>query len=340
MKKVLKGFGRLLAILLLTVLFVLINAAAACAAMAYGPSPAWQSRFAAAFDESSALNFLPRLFLSDETVEELLHPTPTPEVPDAFRELALDTGDWENSESEQPQPTEPPEEQHDVIELIDIKQPAFQGKLLAVHDPSLVVIASLDRFGGAGMLLTDFISQYGAIGGANGAGFINGGSPDGMVIRDGTIVRGSAGGWYRDVVGFDADHVLHVGDMTGREALDLGLVSAVSFSKGPVLIKDGEIQSNLAGGGINPRTCIGQTADGTVLLLVVDGRRPDSPGATNWDTAQVLYDHGAINAGNLDGGGSSDMYYQGEHIIWNDYGLRIPTAILVMDPDTGDGGEQ
>lgn len=345
MKKILKALGRLLAVLLLTVLFVVINAAAVCAALAYGPSPVWQSRFVAAFDGNSPMNFLPRLFLPDETIEEILHPEPEAEVPDPFVELSFeeDSAVKEDAGSSEvaDEPPEEDEENGDVIELIRIKEPTFRGAMLVVHDPSLIEIGTLDHFGGQGMLLSELIEKYGAIGGANGAGFYApggsgpGGSPDGMVIKDGEIIHGSAGGWYRDVMGFDSDYVFHVGDMTGREALELGIVSGLSFNVGPVLIKDGEIQPRLDDEK-NYHTCLGQTADGTVLLLVVEGRRSSSLGATNQEMAQIMYDHGAVNAGNLDGGGSSNMYYRGEQLVYNDYMLKIPTAILVMPPEKGD----
>lgn len=39
-----------------------------------------------------------------------------------------------------------------------------------------------------------------------------------------------------------------MGNMTGQEALDLGLMSAVSFSPGPILVQDGVLQTGLGGG--------------------------------------------------------------------------------------------
>ncbi len=56
----------------------------------------------------------------------------------------------------------------------------------------------------------------------------------------------------------------------------------------------------------HPRTAVGIRADGTVLILVVDGRVPTySNGATLADVAELLRSHGAVDALNLDGGGSS-----------------------------------
>ncbi len=324
-------------VLVLTAAIGALAAGGACAVMAYGPSDLWQEKFVAGFEDSDTLSFVPRLFFDEDEIDAILHPAPTPTVPDSFEELSAAP-----VQADQAAPAEdeavPAEEQTDAIEVVHIKKDAFRAVLLLVHDPSLVVIGTIDHFGGQGVLLTELLDKYGAIGGINGAGFFApaGGTPDGMVIRDGQFAHGSPGGYYRNVMGFDADHVLHVGNMTGREALDMGIVSGLSFNAGPTLVKDGEIQCD-AGGTLNPRTALGQTEDGTVMLLVAEGRRPDSIGATNRQTAEIMLEYGAVNAGSLDGGGSSDMYYQGEQLVWNDYLLRIPTAILVMAPDEGEG---
>lgn len=343
-KKFLKGLGKTLAVLLLTVLVVLVNALCACAILAYGPSPEWQRRFVATFDETSAMKFVPRIYLSEEKVQAILHPAPKE---DPFVELTYDRSAQEDG-SAQPMVViaDPPAEGEEWMEIVDIKAPTYRGKMVKVRDPSLVVIGMLDNYGYNyhGLYLTEFMEKYDAIVASNAGGFIdpngggNGGQPDGMVIRDGELIWGSASASYNDVIGFDKNYILHVGDMTGQEALDLGLVNAINFKPGPVLIKDGVVQPDL-GGGMNPRTCLGQTADGTVLLLVVEGRRPDSLGATYDDIAQVMYEHGAVNAGNLDGGSSSDMYYKDEQIIWNSFytgARRIPNAILVLDGGAAD----
>ena len=338
LKRILKNLGRFLTVALLTALAVLLNALCACAVLAYGPSPEWQRRFVATFDETSAMKFMPRLYLSEETVQSLLNPEPIPSEEDPFTELAFETG----TQGEKPGPTvvvaDPPDdgEEWEWLEIIDIKGPTFIGKLMVVHDPSRVVVGTLQSYGESsrGMYLTSFIKKYGAVGGTNAGGFEdingsgNGGIPDGLVIRDGKIAWGDAASWYRNVVGFDADHILHVGNMSGQDALNLGLTSAVSFNPGPVLIQNGKLRTNL-GGGLNPRTCIGQTADGTVLLLVVEGRRADSLGATYDDLAQLMAEYGAVNAANLDGGSSSEMQYEGQRIVRGSRRL-LPNAILIL----------
>ena len=99
------------------------------------------------------------------------------------------------------------------------------------------------------------------------------------------------------------------------------------------LIINGEVQSKNLGGGVNPRTAIGQCADGSVLLLVLDGRSINTLGATMQDVADIMLEYGAVNAGNLDGGSSSVMVYDGE-LINNCASVtgprNIPTAFIVL----------
>ena len=67
--------------------------------------------------------------------------------------------------------------------------------------------------------------------------------------------------------------------------------------------------------------------------MVVEGRHPDSLGATYDDLANLMEEYGAVNAGNLDGGSSSAMIYNGEQITKGSTIIgsrRMATAILVL----------
>lgn len=62
-----------------------------------------------------------------------------------------------------------------------------------------------------------------------------------------------------------------------------------------------------------PRTAVGQTADGSIVLATVDGRRPGySVGMTNFELALTMARLGAVTASALDGGGSSTMAFEGK----------------------------
>lgn len=87
---------------------------------------------------------------------------------------------------------------------------------------------------------------------------------------------------------------------------------------GPVLVRGGKpvfrhfelfSPSQLAR---NPRTAVGQGADGRLILAVVDGRQPGySSGMTNFELAQTMVRLGAVTAMGLDAGGSSTMAFEG-----------------------------
>ena len=94
--------------------------------------------------------------------------------------------------------------------------------------------------------------------------------------------------------------------------------------------------------GRNPRTGVGVTADGKILLVVVDGRQPKwSVGATMHEFARIFRQLGATRAMNLDGGGSTTMVVNGEVMNRPSDGeeRRISTAVLVLrDPTPASPG--
>ncbi len=331
--------GRSLQTVLLTVLILVIGVLGAIIIVCRGPSADARRLFVLSTNETSALKSVPRYFLPGDVVDAILHPVVEEVEPDDFVELATESetiAKENEGESEIVQVDVKAAKQE--LEILDIKGPTYKGKMMIIHDPYKVKLASLEQFGEYGIFLTEFIEKYGAVAGTNAGGFYdpdgqgNGGTPDGLVIRDGKIAFGSPYSKYVDVIGFDSDRVLHCGDMTAQEALDMGIVEAISFSAGPVLITDGVKRTGL-GGGVNPRTCIGQRADGAVLLMVLEGRHPDSLGATYDDLANIMEEYGAVNAGNLDGGSSSAMIYNGEQITRGSTIIgsrRMATAILVL----------
>lgn len=89
---------------------------------------------------------------------------------------------------------------------------------------------------------------------------------------------------------------------------------------GPTLVRAGKAVFNAGEAFVpsqlalpEPRTAVGQLADGRIVLVVVDGRRPGySSGMTNFELALTLTRLGAVSAAALDGGGSSTMAFDGQ----------------------------
>ncbi len=144
----------------------------------------------------------------------------------------------------------------------------------------------------------------------------------GYVLRNGTVYRSTAktSGNSEDLV-IDSN-----GDFSiiseGAESLD-SITSSGSIAQvlsfGPALINNGEItvdsssevsQSKTS----NPRTAIGQVSKLHYIVVVSDGRTSESEGLSLLQLAQVLKEKGCTVAYNLDGGGSSTMYFNGKVI--------------------------
>lgn len=323
--RIARFFGRCFAVLGVTILALLVLLLGASYLFCKGPSPTARNLFTTTMLETSALKFLPTLFLSPEEIETITSGNKVYET-DTSTDVDIPFDD-RNEEI-------PPE----TIELIDIAGETYAGKLLIVHDPSRVSVASIPVFSEErdGWTTEMFAKRNNAVAAINGGGFADengfgsGGTPSGIVIRNGKLMFGSTE-TVSSVVGFDSNHRLVVGRMSGQTALDKNVRDAVSF--GPAFIVNGEpMEVGGSGGGLNPRTVIGQRADGAVLLLVIDGRQAHSLGATYEDCIKVMLTHGAVNAANLDGGSSTTMVYNGDIInsCVSLYGPRyIPTAFIV-----------
>jgi len=110
---------------------------------------------------------------------------------------------------------------------------------------------------------------------------------------------------------------------------------------GPVLIQNGEIKitnnEELKFGGkavedLHPRTCMGYTNDGRLIIMVIEGRRPGiAEGASLTQEARLLKDLGCAEALNLDGGGSSCMLINGKETISpGDKGVQRPVPAVFI----------
>lgn len=294
------------------------------AVLCRGPSPAARDLFVTTVMETSAAKFVAHIFFSQQEIEAIL-----------ARNAVVDTGVvTETREFTQPEKEAP----LDTIELVDVSGATFKGKMLIVHDPARVSVAAAPRFAvdAQGRRVEEFVENAGAIAGINGGGFADeggvgkGGLPLGIVISNGELLYGGLDTACA-IVGFDESNMLVVGTLTGRECRERKIRDAVAF--GPAFIVNGQAMDVAgSGGGMNPRTVLGQRADGAVLMLVIDGRQPSSLGATYRDCIDVMLEFDAVNACNLDGGSSSMLVYDGEvrNVCASLYGSRrLPTAFIV-----------
>lgn len=366
MKKILKYFGRTMLCLVTIIILTLILLVGTVVMLEYGPSKTARNIFVNSAMESSAGKFLATMFLGDEKVEEIMAMNSVGETDDITDTslVKIETNNEKDNDIDKDKNSGTENNKNDLnnaddsikteeyvdpcggtvisdedgIKIIEISGSTYNAHIALIKDPKRVFVGTCPNFGDeySGMTVKAMMDATGAVLGVNGGGFDDpngtgkGASPIGIVIRDGQIAWGNENSTY-EVIGFDKNHVLVVGNMTGKQAIERGIESALSF--GPILIVNGKPTTVYGyGSGVNPRTAIGQAADGTVILASFDGRQANSLGATMSDIIDVLLKYGAVNGANLDGGSSCVMYYKGEYINKQSsfYGPRnIPTSILV-----------
>lgn len=338
---------RILLVFFTTLLLLVLAVVGVVWVVLRGPSPSAQELLTRSLKETSAIGFIPDLFLPGERVAEIMsykeEVTETEQTDTSLVTISATHRDSRPGDAP-PAPAQTPApgddnvtDLGDGIQLVGITGANYRGILMIVEDPFRLFVGVPDSFGASGLTLQQMVEKYDALAGINAGGFYdpngtgNGGIPDGIVITEGVLSYGGRG-TVSTVIGFDGDGILHVGRMSGQEALDRNIQWACSF--GPALIVNGEPMtgSEITASSVNPRTAIGQRSDGAVLLLVVDGRQVTSLGATFEDLISIFLEYGAVNAANLDGGSSSQIIYAGETLNINSsvIGSRpLPTSFLV-----------
>jgi exopolysaccharide biosynthesis protein len=143
----------------------------------------------------------------------------------------------------------------------------------------------------------------------------------GYVMRNGYLYRTTASddSDQEDLVVYEDGtmDIVKESDVTAQELADNGATQIYSF--GPGLVEEGEItvsDNEEVGQSMssNPRTAIGMISKGHYVMVVSDGRTSESQGLSLKELAEVMQDLGCTEAYNLDGGGSSTMYFNGKVI--------------------------
>ena len=209
---------------------------------------------------------------------------------------------------------------------------SYRGRMLIVLEPSRVVLGiDTENPEQAALTLGEYAARYDA------AAAISGGKADENQQAATAFV--SAGELYNaeksveGFVGFDADNVLQVGFAEASELAERNIRDGVAC--GPVLVVNGEMVDDPSlESGVNPRTAIGQRADGAVLLLSVDGRVVESLGATYKDLAKEMLSFGAVTACVLSSGSVAQMWVDGEYVSIltsaNGEPRPVPAAFVVL----------
>lgn len=235
------------------------------------------------------------------------------------------------------------------VKVEPISTAKFKGFIMYVHDPKMLRVATTDIVG-SGETVLSMVKRTGAIAGVNGGAFDdpnwngNGFRPAGIVISGGKVLyKGDGMEAPVNMVGIDRNGLMVAGRYKPSQLIDMGVQDAVTFQPKFIVNGKGLIKNEAEGWGIAPRTVMAQQKDGTIMLVVIDGRQPGySVGATLYDIQKILLAKGAVTAANLDGG-SSTVMVKDDQIVnkpSSQYGMRyLPTAFLVFDhPEQFDAG--
>lgn len=348
-------------LLLFTV--IILAVAALCVMMHLvfnGPSTAARDVLTMTLLEPSGTKWIPPLFMGEELVEEIRA--------SANAELPADVSDASQVVINKDGITAASDEWADYPDGIRIEEytgDTFNAHIMIIRDPSSVYLACANNGNFSrstpGARITEQIVTEGALAAINAGAFYDdassslevGSTPEGLVLSGGVVEWSSgappkgAGGF----VGFNEDDILVVAEsMTAAQAQELGIRDGCEF--GPVLIMNGQINESVynSNSGYNPRTCIGQRADGAVIFLCIDGRQAGSVGGTYRDCIDILWEYGCVNACNLDGGSSSIMLYRDTYGLYGDAGQiqminnysllqenprRMPTFWMVRPSEEG-----
>lgn len=148
-----------------------------------------------------------------------------------------------------------------------------------------------------------------------------GANSSGYVIRNGVV--------YRDTVRENSDNgdlaiykdgtfkIIYEDQISAEQLVKDGVMNLLAF--GPALFENGEIavgKNQEVGQAMasNPRTAIGMIDENHYIIVVSDGRTSESEGLSLYQLAEVMKSYGAKTAYNLDGGGSSTLYFNGQVI--------------------------
>ncbi|MDS1029473.1 phosphodiester glycosidase family protein [Bacillota bacterium LX-D] len=290
-----KGFRSLIRFLLLNVLIFMLTSPFV---ILYGPFQNVRNAVVGAV-ATSMHRYLLNYFLSPEEIDKILANSRNI-VGDISEKLFY----FNNSHSAK-------------IKFTQIKSSRFKGYILEISDPTRLQVGVSNDLGQSGQTTSEIARQNKAIAAVNAGGFDDpngtgtGRLPIGVIIHNGYYIVGENIKGKVDLVGLNQDGILVVGKYTVQQMKEMQIKEGITF--GPPLIINGQKQITKGDGGwgIGPRTAIGQKKDGTILLLVIDGRQPHySIGATLVDVQNILFENGAYIAANLDGGSSATMFYQ------------------------------
>ena len=338
---------RTLLVLFTVILLLVFGAYSICNLIFNGPSPAARDVLTMSMLESSGMKWFPALFIGEEAVKDIQSSVSATLPDDVSNSNQVVIQDGSSSIV-----TEEWKDYPDGIRIENVYGDTYNAYVMLIRNPADVYMStSSDPFSLdiPGTRIHQQFLKEGAIAAINAGAFFDNGTsspmvgsvPEGLVIAGGKVMWETGKAPQDGFVGFNKDNILVVAKtMTASKAMELGIRDGCCF--GPVLIMDGNVnvEAYNENSGYNPRTAIGQRADGTVLFVCIDGRQAGSLGGTYADIIDIMIEYGAVNACNLDGGSSTVMLYKdtrglfgADKKLWgNDIAMINNYSLLQKEP--------
>lgn len=188
---------------------------------------------------------------------------------------------------------------------------------------------SFGTYGGTRQNTTAAVPANGGIIGINGSAFDYGTgkpSPLGMCIKNGRIYGDYMTSYTVFAVKNDGTMFTPAQGLMGKDLLKMGVKDTYNF--GPVLINNGKAQPAIAETNKQyPRTAVGMVKKNDYVLLVTDN---GYSGLNHWEMVKIFQSFGCTYAYNLDGGGSSTMYFNGKRLNTPAGGAERPCADFLL----------
>ena len=169
-----------------------------------------------------------------------------------------------------------------------------------------------DTYNGKRETISSMANRLGAILAINASGFYaKTNTPMGTVVRNGKLVNIDQS-YTGEILSLKSDGNLAFTTVNSEEEFK-NLDIKQTFTFGPILVRDYQA-TELNDKSRHPRTAIGQLDDNRYVLVVVEGRMEGADGMTLAELQQLFLQLGCKTAYNLDGGGSTTLYFQGKVI--------------------------
>lgn len=199
-----------------------------------------------------------------------------------------------------------------LVEQKSTNQHYWIAEVVTTKNNQLQAEFANNTYGGKRETLSSMASRMGAILAINASGFyMDSNMPMGSMVRDGQLIQTDPNftsevlstTWSGDL------NFFQVNDQASAYASDIN----DTFAFGPILVRNG-IATEIKDNSRHPRTAIGQLDKNRYIIVVAEGRLKNAQGLTLTELQNIFLSLGCQTAYNLDGGGSSTLYFKGQVI--------------------------